>query len=197
MQLVFLAVIPPPPLFAELRERMEHYSAQLGSSKALHLPPHITLVPPFVTAHFPELLDELASVCASLRSFTVEFEQLHSFGSKVLVFDVRADYIRVVHEALLEPVARYREHRFKGKFSPRTPKRHKELIDLYGDHKVMEFFHPHLTLAKGDIDAHKLQLLLASPVDEPIRVLAVQEIAVLVHSPAGWQVVATLPLEQT
>src|SRR5688572_17122426 len=46
-QLYFIAIIPPPPLTAEIRLIQEDFSVRFLSKKALNVVPHITLLPPF------------------------------------------------------------------------------------------------------------------------------------------------------
>jgi 2'-5' RNA ligase len=194
MDLVFIALIPPEPVYSELRERMEQYSALLDSTKALHLPPHVTLVPPFLTKHYDDLIKDLQATAENLKPFSIELENLHHFGARVLHYPVQSEYIRTVHDALIDVVAIHKEHRFKHKFTTRMPKRKRDLIAKYGDHKVKEFYKPHLTLAKSDIDEDKLRALLnTNPVEPHIHYTA-GDVAILKHNKTSWEVATVIRL---
>jgi 2'-5' RNA ligase len=194
MDLVFIALVPPEPTRAELRAWMEHYSGLLGSQKALHLPPHITLTPPFLTKHYNELLKQLQAACATLQPFTVELEGLDHFGERVLFSPVRSEYIHKVHDTIIDITALYIEHRYRGHPRAKMSKRKRELLTVYGDTKVKEFYKPHLTLAKSDINTEKLRELLQNAQDVPICIYHVGNIAVLKHVGERWHVDAVLLL---
>jgi 2'-5' RNA ligase len=197
MDLVYIAVIPAEPLYSVLRTRMEGYSELLESSKALRNPPHITLAPPFVTKDYDKLLANLRIAATQLHPFTVELEGLHAFGDKVLSYRVRSDYIRIVHDTVLDVVAMHHEQRPGKKiFNPRLSKRKKELLARYGETHVKEFYRPHMTLAKSDLNREKLQELLASPVETQHYFFDAQAIQVLRMTPDGWIVDAEIPLTQ-
>lgn len=197
MDLVYIAAIPPEPLRGELRKRMEGYSEILESSRALRNPPHVTLVPPFVTKHYGKLIEALQEACSKLHPFTVELEGLQSFGGRVLVYPVRSEYIRIVHDTLLDTVAMYREHRPGRKvFNPRLGKRKKELLARYGETHVKEFYRPHMTLAKSDLNKERLAEIMESNVATQHYFFDAAGVQVLRMTPQGWVIGEEIPLTQ-
>jgi 2'-5' RNA ligase len=88
-QLFFIALIPPETVYMEVEAFKTIMSNEYNSSRALRLPPHITLIPPFWLN--PDRLNALSSTLKEfskeLRAFTIHF---NGFG----VFKPKAIYIR-------------------------------------------------------------------------------------------------------
>ena len=195
MNLVMLAVIPQAPLKQELRGLMEKYCDVLASTRALKMMPHITLTPPFLTSSVEELVKHEQDAVADFKRFSFELGSMDTFNNRVLILHVQSDELKQLHQLVMEPVAIHREHRWtSNNYTRKLSKRQRELVDKYGDPKVKEFYTPHFTLAKSDLDKQKLAEILADKPGLDLPAWEVNSVTVLVHDVKEWKIFKELVL---
>lgn len=132
MPLCFIAILPPEPLKEQIRELKEEIKKKYGAVRALRLPAHITLQPPFKIeeALVPQLHLYLKEFTGSLEPFEVYLAGFGAFPPKVLFIEVPSpDHLRKVHRQLTDLLQK--EH--------------------YINEEVPREFHPHITLATRDL----------------------------------------------
>jgi len=196
MHLVMLAIIPQEPLKQELRLLMEHYCDVLGSTRALKMMPHITLTPPFLTNSLEQLVKDEETACVEFHCFGFELGKMDTFNNRVLILQVQSEELKQLHQLVVEPMAIHREHRWtSNNYTRKLSKRQRELVDKFGDPKVKEFYTPHFTLAKSDLDKQKLSEILANKPELELGTWIVNSVAVLVHNGKEWEVHAEVPLK--
>lgn len=137
MPLCFIALVPPEPLKEKVRSLKEEIRRKYGAKRALRLPAHITLQPPFKieSPQLPLLHDTLRDFACCQHSFAIK---LKGFGA----FPPRVIYIEVANPAPLKNLQ-------------------KELLellkrDLLPDGDPREF-RPHITLATRDLPQNKFR----------------------------------------
>jgi 2'-5' RNA ligase len=149
-----VAILPPEPARSNLRRVMERRSRQLGSRKALYLPPHITIVGRFRTTHAQQLIAQMRIWCQSFEPFIMTLKTTKRFDApKIEYFDAENANVRGLHDGLLEIVGALREPWTRDEMdtTPR-PDRQQELLAKYGSPYVKEFYVPHMTIAGPDVD---------------------------------------------
>lgn len=132
MPLCFIAILSPELLKEQIRKLKEEIKMKYGAGRALRLPAHITLQPPFKIeeALVPQLHVDLAKFTDSQKPFEVHLEGFGAFPPKVLFIDVTSpDPLRKVHRQLT--CLLQKEH--------------------YITEEVPREFHPHITLATRDL----------------------------------------------
>lgn len=132
MPLCFIAILPPEPLKEQIRELKEEIKNKYGAARALRLPAHITLQPPFKIeeALVPQLHLDLKEFTDSLEPFEVNLAGFGAFPPKVLFIAVPSpEPLRKVHRKLTDLLQK--EH--------------------YINEEVPREFHPHITLATRDL----------------------------------------------
>jgi 2'-5' RNA ligase len=180
MDLVFLTIIPSGEIYHELEETKQKYSTLLRSQRAFRLPPHITLVPPFSTKFYAELVKDLEWTARELRPFRIELDALGVFkDARVVYYNIAGEYIHQVHDALIETTQRHREHRYHERFRAAMSRREKELLAKYGNARVKELYTPHLTLAGSDVDKMAFKELLKKLPEEKHLFYEVKKVQVM------------------
>lgn len=100
-----LATLPPEPVFADIWALKQEVHRRTGSRNAVRLPPHITLLPPFLLppAEFePRAQAVLADFAATQPPVEVGLRDFAWFGDRTLfVRVVEAEALQRLHAALL------------------------------------------------------------------------------------------------
>lgn len=197
METIVLAVVPHEPVASKLRLLMKKYSSLLHSRDALKLPPHFTIVPRFKTEKYTQLIAALTKVCKSMTPITVELNSLNYFESPpVLFFNIKlTKEIQQIHERLLDVARNYKEPWLREELKEHAYlQEQQELLRRYGSPFVKQFYHPHLTLAGGDVDLSAFKKLCASlPHEKPIF-LEIKSIHVLRKKDDVWVIDKEIPL---
>jgi 2'-5' RNA ligase len=130
--LYFIAVVIPEPVRTEVRAFQEYTSEHFHSKAALHIPPHITLVPPFwVKDHQRVLITQaLEGVCNTQEYFEVSINGFGSFGNRVI-------YLHVLSIAALGALA-----------ADLHKALHSKGLDVNTESRN---YHPHITVAYKDL----------------------------------------------
>ena len=103
--LYLVALLPPEPVFSEIWAMKQEVQRLTGSRNAVHLPPHITLVPPLrQSAKFEgKCIAVLASFAKTQRVLSVGLNGFAWFGNRTLFVRVsEAAALQKLHEALTD-----------------------------------------------------------------------------------------------
>ena len=132
MALYFIAILPPGPLRDEVRVLKEEIEKKYNSRRALRLPAHITLHPPFKMdiRLLPRLLEDLTKFANAQSSFEICLSGFGAFPPKVI-------YIKVANPGAVE-------------------KLHTKLCkilqkNILPNEESLRSFRPHITLATRDL----------------------------------------------
>lgn len=132
MPLCFIALLPPEPLREQVREIKEEISDKYRSKRALRLPAHITLQPPFIIEEdlVPKLHAALKEFAGAQRPVEIHLSGFGAFVPRVIFIEVtRSSSLKELQKQLLEDL---QKHLFIKEESSRE-------------------FHPHITLATRDL----------------------------------------------
>jgi 2'-5' RNA ligase len=129
-QLYFIAIVPPEPVFSEIRKLKEFMANQYSSDAALRSPAHITLHMPFQWKQEKEerIFDALDNFAKQQRSFEVK---LNGFGC----FEPRVIYVNVDENVALR------------KMQEELMDHAKINLNLFNANYREQPFHPHITIA--------------------------------------------------
>lgn len=84
--LYFIAIIPPEPIYSEVKEFQQHIADTYHSKEALKAPSHITVIPPFQidASREAELIRFTDSFASNYGKFELSVEGFGSFGVGVI-----------------------------------------------------------------------------------------------------------------
>src|SRR4051812_9636997 len=84
--LYFIAIIPPEPVYSEVKEFQHHIAKKYHSRGALKPPSHITLIPPFQQPPSKEidLIKFIKNFAAARSKFELSVDGFGSFGVGVI-----------------------------------------------------------------------------------------------------------------
>lgn len=179
-RLYFLAVVPPRPLVGEIREMQEDVSRDFAVEYALNAPPHVGLVAPFLFESDLEeqLVRDLKSIVQTFPTFSIV---LHGYGffepHTVFLHVLRNRYLRILEEYL-----------------------HKSLYERFPavTWKERRRFHPHIALARKDVDAATFFQMYKEFQTKPYHAsFAVEKIALLTWENEAWRIKTLLPLAKS
>ena len=132
--LKLIAILPPEPVFSEVRKEQEFIATTWGPEHALRTPPHITIIPPIsVESNDIGLLYGMADMIAYSESpFKMQLRDYGSFKPKVIfinpiISNELNELYELWHQALLAKMPR--------------------VLDKYPERT----YHPHITLAHKDV----------------------------------------------
>lgn len=138
--LIFLALLPPESLGEEIKELKQEFSDKYNSKRALRLPAHITLVPPFrlTENRSDELFMILEDFCGRFSEMEVSLKDFGAFPPRVI-------FIEVGNPEVLRP---FRDQLFTSleNFLP---------VEQL---KTGRSFRPHITLATRDLSRRDFYL---------------------------------------
>ena len=192
--MILVCVLPPLEVRQQLRKKMEEYSRQLNSRRALIFPPHITLVNRFKTARYQEFIKECKEICAKTPRFSLRIGPLGRFNEpRVLFLDVhKTPELQHLHTELLELSVAFKEPWVRPRFKDlSTNEQQQEYLEKYGSPFVKEFYEPHISLAGTDIDPDLFEELNS---DEEEQEIPIDKIYILRETQEGWKIDNVLPL---
>ncbi len=173
-QRLFLALLPPPELQAQVTAIKQQVAEQFASRAALRSPPHITLVPPF---EWPTT--QLTALTGSLEEFAKEQApvavELRGFGA----FAPRVIYIHV------EPSPELQQLQAKAQ-------RHMSLLlNLQATTAPPRPFVPHITVAFRDLRPAQFRAAWPQFQSRPFQgSFLASALTLLAHDGRRWQVFA-------
>jgi 2'-5' RNA ligase len=167
----FLAILAPADVSEEVTAFKQYAALNFESSRALHSPPHITLIPPFLwpAQRLTDVIMEVERVAGAVSQFGISLHNFNCFPPRVIFVDVPEN------KALASLQATLSQHL------------HQQL-NLGGEDK--RGFHPHMTVAFKD-----LRRRLFAPAWDYFskinyeRTYEVREIALLRHNNHEWEVI--------
>lgn len=130
----FIALLPPETIREQVKSFKEEIKQNYHSQRALRLPAHLTLQPPFKMKedqepHFLKVLEEFAG---TQQSFTVELFGFGAFPPRVLFIEIaNPGPVKHLHQALHEVMLQI--------LPTEQNKKHREI-------------QPHITLATRDLN---------------------------------------------
>lgn len=134
MKQYFVALIPPYDLEREIHGIKQEIAEKYHSKKALKLPTHITLEPPFKLQEENEekILQPLQKFAANQKPVEVELQDFGAFVPRTIFLNLKnSKPVEELHQSLQKQL---KESNFKR------------------DKKEEKQFHPHMTVAFRDLD---------------------------------------------
>jgi 2'-5' RNA ligase len=170
--LKLIAVMPPEPVYAEIRRKQQFIADTWGPKHALRTPPHITLIPPILLTSSEA--GWLYGMADALSAMFPPFEiLLQGYGS----FRPRVVFINIVNKTALKDLQETWLHAVRSKMP--------HVLDTYPDRP----FHPHLTLAHKDVTKPQFEQIWRFYEDKQYEaVLHVDAFYILQHGENGWTV---------
>jgi len=138
----FVAIVPPENVVREIREIQIEIAERFGPNRAMRLPPHITLEPPFrlaldETSHLKNILHEFFS---EKYNFAIELRGFGAFRHDVVFIEVVPNLALLEMQASLSRFLRDKER-------------------LIHEPQFHEGFTPHLTIANRDVKEFQFRAL--------------------------------------
>ncbi len=139
MDQFFIAILPPENIREEVRSLKEEIKEKYHSKRALRLPAHITLQPPFKLREeqIPHFLKVLGEFAGTERSFKVELSGFGAFPPRVIFIEIsNPTPVIHLHNAL-----------------------HEVMLQTLGEEPELgnREFHPHITLATKDLQRKQFE----------------------------------------
>ncbi len=132
--LKLIAIIPPEPVFSDIRKEQEYIADTWGPKHAMRAPPHITIIPPLAltSSEVGWLFGMANALSGSVSGFTMDLRDYGSFKPRVLYINPLVnhdlhDLYDLWHQSLLAKMP--------------------HVLEKYPDRS----FHPHITLAHKDV----------------------------------------------
>jgi 2'-5' RNA ligase len=173
--LYFMAILPPPPIRAEVTAFKQQARKRFHSAHALTSPPHITLTPPFryEPARIPGLVDEASDWLESnLVPFDIQLDDFDAFPPRVIFVKIGESPPLI---ALQKQWSAF-------------------LDDTFGIPREERPFHPHMTVAFKDL--HRPEFPRAWAYFKNMnyqRGFTVEGVALLKHEGGKWEVESEMP----
>ena len=175
----FIAILPPSPIYEEIKSYQKIVSEQFDSHKSLKHIPHITLVPPFHILSSNEL--DLSSMLQNFKSELTSFEiTINGFSH----FKKHTLFVNVMTSSEIERL-------------------HKKLLEALNDsdllNKPIHYFqqyNPHITIGYRDLEPH---FKPAWNYFEPLpyqRGFVCTEFVLLKHNGAFWEMIECFELSK-
>jgi 2'-5' RNA ligase len=168
--LKLIAIIPPEPVFSQVREEQKNIAATWGPKHALRTPPHITLVPPMLlTASEVGWIYGIAyAIAGNQTPFPLQLKDYSSFKPRVIFISP------VVNEPLLNLHEIWHEA-----ITTRMP----HVLAKYPEKP----YHPHLTLAHKDVTHPQFDSLWKYFSTKSFEAhFEVDRFCILTHTDDGW-----------
>lgn len=133
-QLKLIAIIPPEPVFSQVRHEQEYIRDTWGPSHALRTPPHLTIIPPLAlnSAEVGLLYGMADAIAYESSPFDIELNGYGAFRPRVIF----------IHPNI-PPALQALHDIWRLALLSRMP----HVLDKYPDRP----FHPHVTLAHKDV----------------------------------------------
>ncbi|MCT7950792.1 2'-5' RNA ligase family protein [Ancylothrix sp. C2] len=177
-KLFFIALVPPPDIFAYVNHIKQDFAANYNSRRALNSPPHITLQPPF--EWIPENVPVLHQ---TLREFAEMREPVNILLSGFGAFPPRVIYVNVIKTpALLSLQSDLTTHL----------ETHLNIIDIKSKNRS---FSPHLTVAFKDLTKQNFQAAWPEYKDKKLQfTFTASHLTLLQHDGSRWNIESEFPL---
>jgi hypothetical protein len=194
METVLVCILPPLELRQQLRQKMEEYSRQLNSRKALTFPPKITLVNRFRTNQYDAFVQRCKEICSKTGKFTIDLGPGGKFEEPPILYLAvqKNGELQQLHEDLIEACAEYRQHWERPNFKDLSQnEQQRSYLERYGSLFVKEYYEPHVTFAGPDVDPDLFEEI--EPSDDAYTITA-DKVYVLRETRDGWKIDVVIPL---
>jgi 2'-5' RNA ligase len=172
LNLKLIAIIPPEPLYSDIRNEQTYIAATWGPKRALRTPPHITIIPPMLLN--PDEVGWLYgiayAIAGTVAPFSIQLKNYSSFKPRVIfispiVSPALSDLHSIWHQAIIT----------------RMP----HVLAKYPDRP----YHPHLTLAHKDVTHTQFDSMWKYYADKPyLASFNADRFCILTHTDDGWSV---------
>jgi len=176
--LYFIGIIPPEPIYSDIKEFQQHVADKYKSKEALRHPTHATLIPPFRLdeSRQPELVKFIENIAAKQDKFELAIDGFGSFTTGVI-------YAAILLSDPLKKLEKELTHPFYKKFG------------LTKEKGPSHAFIPHITIGYKDLSP----LVFPQAWEEfksklYRRKWMLKDIALLRHNGKEWTVIQKLEL---
>ncbi len=170
--LKLIAIIPPEPVFSEIRKEQEYIADTWGPERALRTPPHITIIPPMLlTADEVGWLYGIAYAIAGTQNrFTIQLKDYDSFKPRVIfIAPIISPAFSNLHDIWHQAIITKMPH----------------VLSKYPERP----YHPHLTLAHKDVTHPQFDMMWKYfQVKKYQASFTVDRFCILTHTDSGWTV---------
>lgn len=167
--LFFIAIIPPPPIEAEVMDFKKYAAQNFSTKKALNSPGHVTLQPPFKYDEnaTSDILLPLYEVSEKLQAFYLSFDGFDHFDKRVVYVNVEGNQeLNDMHKVITSTIAK--------------------VLHLPSENKR---FHPHATVAFRDLSRENFNKAWSHFKSITyLRVFEVKDFYLLRHNGKRWEV---------
>lgn len=168
--LKLIAIIPPEPVFSQVRKEQENIASTWGPKHALRTPPHITIIPPMLltSGEVGWLYGIASAIAGSQAPFPLHLKDYSSFKPRVIfispvVNTPLSNLHEIWHQAIMT----------------RMP----DVLAKYPDKP----YHPHLTLAHKDVTHPQFDSLWKYFSTKSFEAhFEVDRFCILTHTDDGW-----------
>lgn len=174
----FVAILPPPEIAGRIRTIQQEIADRFGPRRALRLPPHITVEPPFRLGdeRANDLVNHLARFGTAHNQFHLELHNFGSFRHDVIFIEVAPNLTLLEMQGELS-----RSLRGDGDFIREAP--------------YHPGYTPHLTVANRDVTPRAHHAIWAEFNTRKFYAeFAVRELCLLRHDGSAWHIHAQFPL---
>lgn len=139
-ELKLIAILPPEPVFTEIRQEQESIAATWGPRHALRTPPHITIIPPLLlsSGEVGWLYGMAYALASSVDAFRMELKDYNSFKPRVVYIHPKinaplVDLFHLWHEALKVKMPHVLEKYPERPYQPHITLAHKDVTHAQFD----------------------------------------------------------------
>lgn len=174
MPLFFVTLLPPDDVQKNIEEIKKEISEKYKTTRALRLPAHITLLPPFHVEdeQVAELKNRLRIFCSGQPMFPVELDGFGAFPPKVIYLKVaNPNSVRFLQTELQN-----------------------DLQELLPKNREAKEFRPHITLASRDILRSDFKKAWKEVVNRKFSAtFKVETVYLFLHNGKRWDLVQEFP----
>lgn len=172
LQMYFLAIVPPEPIYGAAHDLKTYFRDAYGSRAALNSPPHLTLHMPFRWKQAKEsrIHEACIKACSMQSAFKLTLRNFSAFPPRVIFIDVVENTALVNFQKNLQGIFR------------------RDLNLLNAQYKDLPF-HPHLTLAFRDLKKEQFRKAWEEFEAKTFEAeFVVNELTLLKHNGRTWDI---------
>ena len=170
--LKLIAIVPPEPVFSEIRKEQEYIANTWGPQHALRTPPHLTIIPPLslTSSEIGWLFGMGSAVAGTISPFRVELKDFSSFKPRVI---------------FINPIVPRELHELYEIWYDALMVKMPHVLDKYPDRP----YHPHVTLAHKDVTHPQFDKIWNHYAGKRYRAyFQVDHFCILSYHEHGWEV---------
>jgi 2'-5' RNA ligase len=170
--LKLIALVPPEPIFSEIRKEQIHIADTWGPKHALRTPPHLTIIPPLslTSSEIGWLFGMAGALAGTFYPFEMRLKDYNSFKPRVVFIQPVVpkelhDLFEIWHQALMVKMP--------------------HVLDRYPERP----YHPHVTLAHKDVTHPQFDKIWNYYSGKQFRTtFKVDHFCILSYHEHGWEV---------